>query len=110
MAASTMNVEYQACRAAIREGMSLRKALGEIAMLSSDSLFGGPVVKRCDQKGALSLCKRHKEGQQVKHRDVIHHFTRERVASAELSFVYCKSEDSVSNCLKRCPAPCLRKV
>jgi hypothetical protein len=100
-AASTMDAEYQACGAAAREGMSLRKALGEMALLSSDFLLGGRVIIRCDNKAALSLCKDRKEGQRVKHIDVIHHFARDHVASGELSFVYCKSEENVSDCLTK---------
>jgi hypothetical protein len=73
-AASTMDAEYQACGAAAQEGMSLRKALGEMALLSADFLLSGPVTRRCDNKAALSLCKDCKEGQRVKHIDVIHHF------------------------------------
>jgi hypothetical protein len=100
-AASTMDAEYQACGAAAREGLSLDKALGELALLSSDFPLGGPVVIRCDNKAALSLCKDRKEGQRVKHIDVIHHFARDHVASGELSFIYCKSEDNVSDCLTK---------
>jgi hypothetical protein len=100
VAASTMGAEYQACGAAAREGMSLRKALGEMALLSSDFLLGGWVIIRCDNKAALSLCKDRKEGQRVKH-IVIHHFARDHVASGELSFVYCKSEENVSDCLTK---------
>jgi hypothetical protein len=66
-AASTMDAEYQACEAAAREGMSLRKALGETALLSLDFLVGEPVISRFDNKTALSLCKDRKEGQRVKH-------------------------------------------
>jgi hypothetical protein len=98
-AASTMDAEYQACGAAAREGMSLRKALGEMALLSPDFLLGGPVIIRCDNKEALSLCKNRKEGQRVQHIDVIHHFARDHVASGEISFVYCKSEENISDCL-----------
>jgi hypothetical protein len=100
-AASTMDAEYQACGAAAREGMSLRKALREMAFLSTDFLLSGPVIIRCDNKAALSLCKDRKEGQRVKHIDVIHHFARDHVASGELSFVYCKSEENVSDCLTK---------
>jgi hypothetical protein len=35
----------------------------------------------------------------VKHIDVVHHFARDNVASGELSFVYSKSEERVSDCL-----------
>jgi hypothetical protein len=41
------------------------------------------------------------EGQRVKHIDVIHHFARDDVASGELSFVYCKSVENVSDCLTK---------
>jgi hypothetical protein len=50
-------------------------------------------------QAALSLCKDRKEGQRVKHINVFHHFARDRVASRELSFVYCKSEENGSDCL-----------
>jgi hypothetical protein len=43
--------------------------------------------------------KDRREGQRVKHIDVIHHFARDHVASGELSFVHCKSEENVSDCL-----------
>jgi hypothetical protein len=59
------------------------------------------VVVRCDNKAALSLCKDRKEGQSVKHIDIIHHFARDHVASGELSFVYCKSAENVSDCLTK---------
>jgi hypothetical protein len=100
-AASTKDAEYQACGAAAGEGMSLSKALGEMALLSPDFLLGGPVIVRCDNKAALSLCKARKEGQRVKHIDVIHQFARDHVAIGEISFVYCKSEENVSDCLTK---------
>jgi hypothetical protein len=101
VAVSTMDADHQACGAAAREGLSLGKALGELAFLSSDFPLGGPVVIRCDNKAALSLCKDRKEGQRVKHIDIIHHFARDHVASGELSFVYCKSAENVSDCLTK---------
>jgi hypothetical protein len=100
-AASTMDAEYQACGAAAREGMSLRKALREMALLSADFLLSGPVTIRCDNKAALSLCKERKEGQRVRHIDVIHQFARDRVASWELSIVYCKSAENVKDCFTK---------
>jgi hypothetical protein len=47
-------------------------------------LLGGPVIIRCDNKAALSLCKDRKEGQRVEHIYVIHHFARDHVASGEI--------------------------
>jgi hypothetical protein len=96
-----MDAEYQACGAAAREGLSLIKALSEMGLLSPDFPLKGPVDIACDNKAAISFCKDRKEGQRVKHIDDIHHFARDHVASGELSFVYCKSEDNVSDCLTK---------
>jgi hypothetical protein len=52
-------------------------------------LKGKSVVIECDNTAAISLCKDHKEGQRVKHIDIIHNFAGDHVASGELSFVYC---------------------
>jgi hypothetical protein len=57
------------------------------------------------------LCKGRKEGKRVKHVDIIHHFARDNVASGELSVVYCKYEDNVSDCLTKALAkPLFEKV
>jgi hypothetical protein len=72
-----------------------------MGLLSLDFALKGPVLIECDNKAAISLCKDRKEGQRVKHIDIIHHFARDHVASGELSFVYCKSEDNVSDCLTK---------
>jgi hypothetical protein len=40
--------EYQACGAAAQEGMSLRKALREMALPLLDSVLGGPLIIRCE--------------------------------------------------------------
>jgi hypothetical protein len=42
-AASTIEVKYQACEAAAREGLSLLKALGELSLLSGVFPLVGPV-------------------------------------------------------------------
>jgi hypothetical protein len=100
-AVSTMDAEYQACGAVAREGLSVLKALDELALLSSDFPIAGPLNIYCDNKAAISLCKDRKEGQRVKHIDIIHHFARDHVASGELQFLYCKSADNVSDCLTK---------
>jgi hypothetical protein len=56
-----------------------------MALLSSNFPLGGPVMIRCDNKAAWTLCKDHMEGQRVKHIDVIHHVARDHVASGEPS-------------------------
>ena len=96
-----MDAEYQACGSVAREALSVLKALDELALLSCDFPLKGPLIVLCDNKAALSLCKDRKEGQRVKHIDIIHHFARDRVASGELQFLYCRSEDNVSDCLTK---------
>jgi hypothetical protein len=59
------------------------------------------VVIRCDDMAALSLCKDSNEGLWVECIDIIHHFARDHVASGELSFVNCKSEENGSDCLTK---------
>jgi hypothetical protein len=43
-AASTMDAEYQACGSVAREGLSLLKALDELALLSDDFPIAGPLT------------------------------------------------------------------
>ena len=100
-AASTMDAEYQACGAVAREALSLIKQLNELAHLSNDFPIKGPLTVLCDNKAALTLCNERKEGQRVKHIDIIHHFARDHVVSGELKFAYCRSADNVSDCLTK---------
>jgi hypothetical protein len=94
-----MDAKCQACGAAAQEGHSLCKALGATTLLSSDFPLGVNVVIRCDKRAALSLCQDRKEGQRMKRIDIVHHFARDHVASGKLLFVFCKSEENMSDCL-----------
>jgi hypothetical protein len=67
-------------------------------VISSDVPLKGPGVTVCDNKAAILLCK---EEQRAKHNHIIHHCACDHVASGELQFVYCKSEDNVSDCLTK---------
>ena len=91
-----MEAEYQACSAVAREALSLRKALGELSQLSR-LLPRGALQIRGDNQAALTLCGDRKEGQRIKHIDIIHHFVRERVESGEIAFTYCRSADNASD-------------
>jgi hypothetical protein len=88
-----MDAEYQACGAAAREALSFRKLLREFVLLSSALRLEGAFHVFCDNKAALSSCKDRKETKRVKHIDIMHHFARDHVASGELMFLYCKSEE-----------------
>jgi hypothetical protein len=56
----------------------------------------------------VSLCSDHKETTRATHTDIIHHFACDQVASGELKFVCCKSEENVYDCLTEAlPRPLL---
>jgi hypothetical protein len=103
-----MDAEYQACGSVAREALSLRKLLCEFSVLCREMWPGEASVVLCDNKAAVSLCSDRKETKRAKHIDIVHHFARDRVASGELKFVYCKSEENVSDCLTQAlPRPLL---
>jgi hypothetical protein len=98
-AVSTMDAEYQACGAAARDRLSLIKVLEELSELCTDLALPEPVVLACDNKAALQVCQTRKEGQLVKHIDIIHHSARDHEASWDLlfEFVYCQGGDNFSD-------------
>jgi hypothetical protein len=71
--ASMTDTEYQACGAAMWDGLTLIKALEKLALLSADFPLVGPMTIACGSKVALSLCKDRKEEQRVKRNDIIQH-------------------------------------
>jgi hypothetical protein len=87
-AVSTMDAEYQACGLVAREALSLRKLLCEFSVFCWEMWPGEASVVLCDNKAAVSLCSDRKETKLTKHIDIVHHFSRDRVASGELKFVY----------------------
>jgi hypothetical protein len=67
---------------------------------------GEACVLKCDNKAAVPLCSDRKETKRSKNIDIVHHFVRDRVASGELKFVFCKSEENDADCLtKALPRP-----
>ena len=96
-----MDAEYQACGAVAREALSLGKGLTEFEAVVPGFVASRPLIVRCDNQAALTLCKDRKESQRMKHIDIVHHFARDHVASGELCFEYCRSEDNVSDVLTK---------
>jgi hypothetical protein len=95
-AASTMEAEYQACGAVAREAFCIRKIISDLQLVSWDFSLPGPISVACDNKAALAFCKNRS-----RHIDGIHHFARDHVMTGELDFVYCKSENNISDCLTK---------
>jgi hypothetical protein len=71
----------------------------DLQSIFRDFRLPGPISVACDNTASLALCKNCKEGQRSKHIDVMHHFARDHVMTGELDFVYCKSENKISDCL-----------
>jgi hypothetical protein len=94
-----MDAEFKAYGAAAREGLSLIKALEDLSELCADLALSKTVVIACDNKAALQVCQTRKEGQLVKHIDIIHHSARDHEASWDLlfEFVYCQGGDNFSD-------------
>ena len=67
----------------------------------SDFAWDSALTVFCDNQAALTFSQDQKESQRVKHIDIIHHFARDDVASGKLQFLYCRSEEKVSDVLTK---------
>ena len=96
MARSSTEAEYVALSAAAQECIWLRRLLKDLG-------FGDdkPTTLHEDNNGALELSKNPKFHQRTKHIDVAHHFIREKVASNELSVVYCPTEEMLADAMTK---------
>ena len=82
VAVSTIDSEYMAASAAVKDALWLR-------MLCAD--FDMPIGKvkiLCDNQGCIRILKDAIASVRSKHIDVMHHFARERVARGEVMFEY----------------------
>ncbi|GIL49048.1 hypothetical protein Vafri_5519 [Volvox africanus] len=95
VAASSVEAEYQATSAAVREALWLRKLAGELG-LGSDA-----IEIRTDSQGAMSLGNNPITSARSKHIDVQHHLVRERVSRREVALSYCSTEDMVADVLTK---------
>ncbi|GIL42120.1 hypothetical protein Vafri_142 [Volvox africanus] len=95
VAASSVEAEYQATSAAVREALWLRKLAGELG-LGSDA-----IEIRTDSQGAMSLGNNPITSARSKHIDVQHNLVRERVSRREVALSYCSTEDMVADVLTK---------
>jgi hypothetical protein len=100
-AVSTMDSEYQACGSVAREALSLRKLLCEFSVSCREIWPREASVVLCDSKVAVSLCSDRKETKRAKDTDIVHYSDCDWVASGELKFVHCKSEENGSDGLTK---------
>ena len=96
VARSSTEAEYVALSAAAQESIWLRRLLCDFG-------FGKmlPTTLYEDNNGAIELSKNPKFHNRTKHIDVAYHFTRERVASNELSVVYCHTDEMVADVMTK---------
>lgn len=95
VAASTTEAEYMAAAAAVKEALWLRKLLRDLG--AED----GAIPIRADNQGTIKLLKNPVSSMRSKHIDVQHHFARERVARAEVSISYIRSEHMLADFLTK---------
>ncbi|GIL74079.1 hypothetical protein Vretimale_10366 [Volvox reticuliferus] len=95
VAASSVEAEYQATAAAVREALWLRKLASEL------NLEGGATKISLDSQGALSLGKNAIISARSKHIDVHHHLVRERVVRGEIELGYCPTDQMVADILTK---------
>jgi hypothetical protein len=103
VAASTVEAEYMAAAAAVKEALWLR-------MLCADLRIDvGTVKLLCDNQGCIRIMKDPIASVRSKHIDVLHHFARERVARREVDLVYVTTADMPADMLtKAVPSPKLQ--
>lgn len=98
IAASTTEAEYMAASAGTKEALWLRKLLPEFGIkVETIEMYD-------DSQSALQLLKHPIASSRSKHIDVLHHFTRERVARKEVNFTYVQSSDQVADIMTK-PLP-----
>ncbi|KXZ47956.1 hypothetical protein GPECTOR_31g318 [Gonium pectorale] len=95
MAASSVEAEYQAASAAVREALWLRKLTPELGLALR------PIAISLDSQGALSLAHNPITSARSKHIDVLHHLVRERVRLGDVQLSYCSTEAMVADVLTK---------
>ncbi|KXZ50459.1 hypothetical protein GPECTOR_16g633 [Gonium pectorale] len=95
VAASSVEAEYQAAAAAVREALWLRKLAVDLRLPAE------AISIKMDSQGALSLAHSPITSVRSKHIDVHHHLVRERVVRGEVQLSYCPTEHMVADILTK---------
>jgi hypothetical protein len=101
IAASTVEAEYMSASSAAREGVWLRRLVGELGynMLDPTRIAG-------DNQGALALTRNPVQSERSKHIAIMHHFVRERVEDGQLDTVDVRTDGMAADFLTK---PCQRE-
>jgi hypothetical protein len=95
VAASTSEAEYMAAASAVKEGLWLRKLLGDFGDKTTTIEIKG------DNQSALKLLRNPISSMRSKHIDIVHHFARERVMRKGVNFTYVSTDKMVADILTK---------
>ena len=95
VAVSTTEAEYMAAAAAVKEGLWLRKLLGDLHLETKT------INIMADNQSAIKLLRNPISSLRSKHIDVIHHFARERVMRQEVAFHYTSTDTMIADILTK---------
>ena len=95
VAVSTTEAEYMAAAAAVKEGLWLRKLLGDLHLETKT------INIMADNQSAIKLLRNPISSLRSKHIDVIHHFARERVMRQEVAFHYTATDTMIADILTK---------
>ena len=99
VAKSSTEAEYVALSFATQEVIWLRRLLESIG----SSTVASTIIYE-DNQGAIELSRNPKHHNRTKHIDTSYHFTRERVASNEISVTYCPTSNMIADTMTK-PLP-----
>jgi hypothetical protein len=96
VATSTVEAEYIACAAVVKEALWLRTLLHDLGCPVATVAIG------CDNQGTLDrILNNNAVSQRTKHIDVQYHFTRQHVQNKEVAFHYVRSSENVADCFTK---------
>ena len=107
VATSTTEAEYIAAAHGAKEGLWIRKLLGEIEGTMR------PVMLKVDNQSAIKLVKQHTAGQpgRTKHIDVQYHFLKDRYQRGDISISYVETKLQRADVFtKQLPGPAFKEA
>ena len=95
VAALTTEAEYISAASAVKESLWLRQLLADLGMGQ------GPISIMADNQSAIKLLKNPVSSMRSKHKDVAHHFARERVTRQEVAFVFVATDEQIADIMTK---------
>jgi hypothetical protein len=96
VALSTVEAEYMVFTRAIQQAIWISKFMNEVKLAQKI-----PVNVFADNTGAIANTQNYKNHNRTKHIDIKYHFTKEKVASGEIGFMYIPSSNNLADILTK---------